>query len=79
VIKRLLPDGRFSGGGRRFGSGAIREYLPPEFFPITHEGELASRVYIALCRCREEQVLAVRLGPRALKRLALQEEEPTWE
>ena len=51
----LLESRRFTGGGHEFGTKDIKTYLPAEFFPIHDEGELVSRLYIALLRCRHEE------------------------
>ena len=51
----LLQNRRFAGGGHEFGTKDIATYLPAEFFPIIDEGELVSRLYIALLRCHHEE------------------------
>ena len=54
----LLDGKSFSGGGHDINADLIRRFMPEEFFPITHEGELISRAYIALLRCVHELRIA---------------------
>jgi hypothetical protein len=55
-----LFDGKiFTGAGHRFDTSDVSRCMPPEFFPIASEGELVSRIYIALIRCKHEEASQV--------------------
>ncbi|MEV4807293.1 hypothetical protein AB0K18_45475 [Nonomuraea sp. NPDC049421] len=54
TIAGLLPGKKFSAAGHHITAAAISRYVPEEFFPINHPGELAERLYMALLRCRAE-------------------------
>lgn len=54
-------DSRFEGAGYRVDWLSAKRYLLPEFFPIEHEGELLSRLYLALTRARHAATLAASL------------------
>jgi hypothetical protein len=54
TICDLLPAKRFTAAGHRITAAAINDYVPVEFFPINHPGELAERLYMALLRCRAD-------------------------
>lgn len=72
-IEALLPileKGRLVACGHHIEEDAIRTYMPTQFFPINHEGELISRVYIALQRCKEDVSLARRIDPKTYERLS---------
>jgi hypothetical protein len=45
---------RFVGGGHAIDPDSIRAFMAKEYFPIKHEGELLSRTYLALMRCKNE-------------------------
>jgi hypothetical protein len=47
----------------------VHTYLPEDFFPIQHEGELASRIYLGLMRCNAEAALALRVRRDLVERL----------
>jgi hypothetical protein len=51
----------FVGGGYEFSRERARVFLSPDLFPIEHEGELISRVFLALMRARREGALAADL------------------
>ena len=55
----LIGNKSFKGGGHIIGTKDIARYMPSEFFPISDEGELVSRVYIALIRCKHEAAMKV--------------------
>jgi hypothetical protein len=40
--------------GHRVNNKTIAHSLPEEWFPIAHEGQLLSAIYLALLRCRTE-------------------------
>ena len=40
--------------GHSIGKEEIVKYMPREWFPINHEGELVSCVYLALARCAHD-------------------------
>ena len=48
-------------GNHRIDSDAVARTMPDAWFPIAHEGELLSRVHLALLRCEAE---AAQLAPR---------------
>src|SRR5262245_26766367 len=48
-------------GNHRIDSEAVARTMPDAWFPIAHEGELLSRVHLALIRCEAE---AAQLAPR---------------
>jgi hypothetical protein len=48
-------------GNHRIDSEAVARTMPDAWFPIAHEGELLSRVHLALLRCEAE---AAQLAPR---------------
>lgn len=48
-------------GGHRVSSATIAHGMPDAWFPIHHEGELLSRVHLALLRCELE---TAQLAPR---------------
>lgn len=59
IASLLGEDRAISIAGHRLTVKSIDDYMPDEHFPIENEGELVSRVYIALGRCnREAQILA---------------------
>lgn len=66
-IVNLLRGENFEGGGHHITEKDVRHYLVPEYFPIAHEGELVSRIYLALTRCNYEVSLASRVQPEALE------------
>jgi hypothetical protein len=53
-IVGAFPHARFQGGGHEITSDTIRSRMLNEYFPIQHEGELVSKVYLALMRCKAE-------------------------
>lgn len=55
-LSALFEGKRFDGGGHRFGPGDASRFMPADFFPIGDEGELVSRIYIALVRCKHEEM-----------------------
>jgi hypothetical protein len=63
----LFQGKKFKGGGHEFGTDEAVTYMPPEFFPINHEGELVSRMYTALVRCKHEAASKVHASLDALK------------
>ncbi|RQP21490.1 hypothetical protein [Piscinibacter terrae] len=63
----LLENRRFSGGGHEFGTKDMKTFLSPHFFPIGNEGELVSRIYIALMRCKLEENSRTQSSIDALK------------
>jgi hypothetical protein len=69
ALTGLLPNERFVGAGHHITSRDMRHYLPAEFFPIAHEGELVSRLYLALTRCKHELTLAASAWPEMVSRL----------
>jgi hypothetical protein len=56
-LLRHLKTGQFVAGHHVIDSDEIRTYMPKEFFPIEHEGELLSKIYAALGRQRNEMAL----------------------
>ena len=63
----LFSGETFEGGGHRFGVDAVTHFMPTEFFPISNERELVSRVYIALVRCKHEDALAAHSSVELLR------------
>lgn len=57
-LVRAFPHQQFKGGGHFIDAQGIRTFLAKEYFPIENEGELLSRVYLALVRCRYEAAKA---------------------
>jgi hypothetical protein len=53
-IVQAFPHERFVGGGHMIDPDSIRAFMAKEYFPIEHEGELLSRTYLALMRCKNE-------------------------
>jgi hypothetical protein len=68
VLSNLVGEG-FSGAGHRISIEDVPYFIPQVYLPIEHEGELVSRVYLGLIRCREEISLASRVNPGALSAL----------
>jgi hypothetical protein len=66
----LIGNKRFVGGGHKIRPADIGRFMPAEFFPLTNEGELVSRIYMALLRCREETALKLHLSRFTAKRQA---------
>jgi hypothetical protein len=64
---QLLNGERFIGGGHHITDQSIKQYMPAEFFPIEHEGDLVSRVYMALLRCKHEWSLAAQVRPETVR------------
>jgi hypothetical protein len=62
LLALVDEDAGFAGGGYEFSREGARAYLPPEYFPIAHEGELMSRIFLALTRARLEAALAAHAG-----------------
>jgi hypothetical protein len=58
-LAALFDRSGFRGGGHTIVPADAAKYMPAEFFPIAHEGELVSRIYIALRRCNHEASLAL--------------------
>ncbi|RJF90355.1 hypothetical protein [Sphingomonas cavernae] len=54
-------------GGHRIDADAVAHMMPESWFPIAHEGELLSRVHLALLRCEFE---AAQAAPRPAFQLA---------
>jgi hypothetical protein len=65
IVDLVDEDAGFAGGGYEFSRAVARVYLPPEYFPIEHEGELISRVFLALMRARNEAAQAAHAEPTA--------------
>lgn len=53
-ILKAFPHTRFRGGGHEITADSIRALMASEYFPIQHEGEFLSKVYLALMRCKTE-------------------------
>jgi len=53
-IIQVFPHKQFVGCGHEIDPGGIRAFMAKEYFPIEHEGELLSRTYLALMRCKYE-------------------------
>jgi hypothetical protein len=50
----LIGDERMEVGEFIIDANAVESGLIPEMFPLAHEGEFLSSVYLALLRCRAE-------------------------
>jgi len=68
VLVALLGKKRIVVAGHRIAPDDVAAYLPPEFFPIAHEGELVSRAYLGLMRCSYEVGLAAHLQAATLSK-----------
>lgn len=53
-IVKAFPHTKFQGGGHEITTDSIRALMPSEYFPIQHEGELLSKAYLSLMRCKIE-------------------------
>jgi hypothetical protein len=53
-LQACLGDETLVYGRHHIDTDAIAHALPDSWFPITHEGELLSRVHLALLRCEME-------------------------
>ena len=51
-ILKAFPHKKFQGGGHEITAEGIRALMASEYFPIQHEGELLSKAYLALMRCK---------------------------
>jgi hypothetical protein len=65
----LLENRRFATAGHQIEAEDVGKYMPKEFFPIEHEGELISRIFIALARCKHEMAVAAHADPEILAKL----------
>ena len=54
ALIRAFPHKQFIGGGHQIDPGSIRTFMVKEYFPIQHEGELLSRAFLGLMRCKAE-------------------------
>jgi hypothetical protein len=59
-LSKLLFEGELVVEGHRITNALIGRYMSAEMFPIANEEELASRAYVALCRCNEDTAWAAR-------------------
>ncbi len=66
-LSGLLEKGRFEGGGHEFSSKDVATFMPPQFFPINDEGELVSRMYVGILRCKQEENMKLHASPEVLK------------
>jgi hypothetical protein len=60
-LQSLLGDDTLVYGDHRIDRDTIAQAMPESWFPVTHEGELLSRVHLALLRCEFE---APQMTPR---------------
>jgi hypothetical protein len=67
ALKPLFGGKIFDGGGHRFGPDDVAKFMPAEFFPIGNEGELVSRMYVALVRCKHEDAVSMQASPDVLR------------
>ncbi len=65
-VVRLLESKTLEVAGHLITEKDVRVYLPPEFFPIEHEGDLVSKTYIGLLRCNRDVQLASSISPEVL-------------
>ena len=56
-LSKLLEQEIEVGGGHSISSTAISKYTKKEFFPIEHEGQLVSTVYLGLMICRAQMAV----------------------
>jgi hypothetical protein len=54
TIAQAFPHKRYTGGGHIIDPESIVAFMAKEYFPIDHEGELLSRTYLTLMRCKTE-------------------------
>jgi hypothetical protein len=57
-VSELLGGDLVEAGEFTVPARALTEAIPPEFFPLAHEGELLSALHMAFLRCRAEAVEA---------------------
>ena len=57
AVGALMRGKAFNAGGHSFTARDVPRLMPAEHFPIRNEGDLVSRVYIALIRCRHEHTM----------------------
>lgn len=63
-LSKLLEKKVEVGGGRQISSKLISKYTKKEFFPIEHEGQLVSTVYLGLMICRTEMAVELATNPK---------------
>lgn len=61
ALQSCLGKERLVFGNHRIDMASIAETMPETWFPIAHEGELLSRIHLALLRCEHE---AAQMAPR---------------
>jgi len=71
TLAKLLDKGAMKEAGYSINFADIISLLPPEYFPISDEGELIGRTYAAFVRCREGLSEASRADDRSLQQLRL--------
>ena len=64
-LSKLLEQPVETGCGRSISATAISKYTKKEFFPIEHEGQLISTVYLGLMICRTEMAVASPTTPKS--------------
>jgi hypothetical protein len=75
----ILGDDSFELAGHRVDAESIQD-LPQEWFPLAHEGELLSVIYLGLHRCQANHTAALldgfRLGRHSAPNVREQSSEP---
>ena len=63
---KLLGNKSWSGGGYEIEAACIERFMVPQWFPLDNEGDLVSRIYLALMRCRQESHAQLVADPAVL-------------
>jgi hypothetical protein len=63
-----VKKGKLVAGNHVIDSDEIRAYMPGEFFPIEHEGDLLSKIYAGLGRQRSEVAFLSAVDPKMVEK-----------
>jgi hypothetical protein len=74
LIKLLGGEKNITKDGHSFSAAHIRRYITKEQFPISDESELATAIYLGLCRCREDMRWATMVPDNAVELLKIANE-----